>query len=93
MTENKTPWTPGPWVSLQRVSETLSADRWEVRHNEHGLVAMMSFPDVGCDQANARLISKAPQMAKLLEAHLYGQSAELNDRTYALLQFIKGEDA
>jgi hypothetical protein len=91
MSENKTPWTPGPWNDAKDFGLTPETTRCVVLSTVWGRIATVSYPDSGSDEANARLIAAAPEMVELLERHLYGHSAELQDRTHALLARIKGE--
>lgn len=54
--------TPGPWDTYQcdlagRIAIT----------SDGGTIAVVSYPDDGCDEANAHLIAAAPTMLEALE--------------------------
>jgi hypothetical protein len=67
-----TPWTPGPWVAVCADDEGEHERNWRIEAPDGGadpwLVAETQFfPQPGMEEANARLIQHAPEMAEALE--------------------------
>ena len=89
-------WTPGPWVANDvhggsapwRIE--VSADVWA---NDGWIIADLHGPDA---HANARLISKAPELVDALrmvldEGHSYESEGMARDYARDLLREIEGE--
>ena len=106
---NNTPWTPGPWVIDDEmvvdpkrfaVAEVhwsqLFVDYDKSRHPSDDPDWSKDLSDVEME-ANARLISKAPEMAELLQTitAVPGDMlavASATSKARALLSYINGED-
>lgn len=96
MSENKTPWTPGPWHDAKDFGLLPETTRCVVLSTVWGRIATMSYPDSGSDEANARLIAAAPEMAELLETitAVPGDMcsvAAATSKARALISRIRGE--
>lgn len=98
MTEQTTPWTPGPWRREPYTSrgELIEAVYAPDRHDPNGVMMVGSAGSQPETEANARLIAAAPEMAELLEIWTHGdvskwtERAEAFDRARALIARIRG---
>lgn len=85
--------TPGPWTVGKAASGTPRGYVWAVVGDTAGpkpVASVVPYPEE--EEANARLLAAAPEMAELLaRVHTYIPNQDLYDRVRAVLARIRGE--